>query len=154
MAIIENVKISYPSLATPRDYDGDKKFKYQVRIHFEKDRLDELSMYCAEGFTPKVHDDNTFSINIWNWPEKQKGGSNKPIVLNNAGQVMTDEEIKVIGNDSICSIQVNRFRLQSGKMTTRLIAVKVLKQVDYIADTTALEFEVAADQTVPSSLEF
>ena len=39
-------------------------------------------------------------------------------------------------------------------MTTRLIAVKVLKQVDYIADTTALEFEVAADQTVPSSLEF
>ena len=46
---------------------------------------------------------STYGIGL----KSKKGGSNKPIVLNNVGQVMTDEEIKVIGNDSICSIQVN-----------------------------------------------
>lgn len=134
--IISNVQLSFARLETPSKFDERSPLKYSVRIEFPKERLEELSKFCAEGFLPKPLDNGMFGINIKTNATSIANPSKslKPIVLNADGTRMSPDFIEKIGNGSMADISVNRYQNKNtGKWATQLKGVKVTNYVEYKA---------------------
>lgn len=123
--LLKNVKLKWPFLAAPNNKGEFASNKYQVDLVLEGDNLEAIKKIINPRQKIKVKDgESVITLK----------SSVKPRVYNKIKAVMSDEDLKKVGNGSIAHVHVTQYDSKKFGMFAGLGSIKIIDVKEFSGD--------------------
>ena len=123
--LLKNVKLKWPFLAAPNNKGEFASNKYQVDLVLEGDNLEAVKKIINPRQKIKVKDgESVITLK----------SSVKPRVYNKIKAIMSDEDLKKVGNGSIAHVHVTRYDSKKFGMFAGLGSIKIIDVKEFSGD--------------------
>lgn len=136
---LKDVEIRWPHLAEPSTKGEFASNKYEVFVVMDKKNADAVAKLKASSQDLKELDDGLFGITL--------KSSKKPRVMNKRKEILSDDELKSIGNGTRAIVKANQYVGFKGKVFLGLQAVMVTELHEYLGADPFADIEVDADDS-------
>lgn len=123
--LLKNVKLKWPFLAAPNNKGEFASNKYQVDLVLEGDNLEAVKKIINPRQKIKVKDgESVITLK----------SSVKPRVYNKIKAIMSDEDLKKVGNGSIAHVHVTQYDSKKFGMFAGLGSIKIIDVKEFSGD--------------------
>lgn len=136
---LKDVELRWPHLAEPSTKGEFASNKYEVLVVMDKKNADAVSKLKAPNQDLKELEDGLFAITL--------KSSKKPKVMNKRKELLSDDELKAIGNGTRAIVKANQYVGFKGKTFLGLNAVMVTDLHEYAGGDPFADIEVDADDS-------
>lgn len=123
--LLKNVKLKWPFLVAPNNKGEFASNKYQVDLVLEGDNLEAIKKIINPRQKIKVKDgESVITLK----------SSVKPRVYNKIKAIMSDEDLKKVGNGSIAHVHVTQYDSKKFGMFAGLGSIKIIDVKEFSGD--------------------
>ena len=137
---IKDVELRWPHLAEPSTKGEFASNKYEVFVVMNKKNADAVSKLKASNQDIKELDDGLYGITL--------KSSKKPKVMNKRKELLSDDELKAIGNGTRAIVKANQYVGFKNKVFLGLNAIMVTELHEYAGGDPFSDIEVDADDSI------
>lgn len=137
---IKDVELRWPHLAEPSTKGEFASNKYEVFVVMDKKNADAVSKLKASNQDIKELDDGLYGITL--------KSSKKPKVMNKRKELLSDDELKAIGNGTRAIVKANQYVGFKNKVFLGLNAIMVTELHEYAGGDPFSDIEVDADDSI------
>lgn len=136
---LKDVELRWAYLAEPSTKGEFASGKYEVFVVMNKKQADEVSKLKSANQDIKELDDGLFGITL--------KSSKKPRVMNKRKEILSDGELKAIGNGTRAIVKANQYVGFKGKVFLGLQAVMVTDLKEYLGEDPFADIEAETDDS-------
>lgn len=136
---LKDVELRWAHLAEPSTKGEFASGKYEVFVVMNKKQADEVSKLKSANQDIKELDDGLFGITL--------KSSKKPRVMNKRKEILSDGELKAIGNGTRAIVKANQYVGFKGKVFLGLQAVMVTDLKEYLGEDPFADIEAETDDS-------
>jgi hypothetical protein len=136
---IKDVELRWPHLAEPSTKGEFASNKYEVFVVMDKKNADAVSKLKASNQDIKELDDGLYGITL--------KSSKKPKVMNKRKELLSDDELKAIGNGTRAIVKANQYVGFKQKVFLGLNAIMITDLHEYSGGDPFSDIEVDADDS-------
>lgn len=137
---IKDVELRWSHLAEPSTKGEFASNKYEVFVVMDKKNADAVSKLKASNQDIKELDDGLYGITL--------KSSKKPKVMNKRKELLSDDELKAIGNGTRAIVKANQYVGFKNKVFLGLNAIMVTELHEYAGGDPFSDIEVDADDSI------
>lgn len=137
---IKDVELRWPHLAEPSTKGEFASNKYEVFVIMDKKNADAVSKLKASNQDIKELDDGLYGITL--------KSLKKPKVMNKRKELLSDDELKAIGNGTRAIVKANQYVGFKNKVFLGLNAIMVTELHEYAGGDPFSDIEVDADDSI------
>ena len=137
---IKDVELRWPHLAEPSTKGEFASNKYEVFVVMDKKNADAVSKLKASNQDIKELDDGLYGITL--------KSSKKPKVMNKRKELLSDDELKAIGNGTRAIVKANQYVGFKNKVFLGLNAIMITELHEYAGGDPFSDIEVDADDSI------
>ena len=135
--VLKNVELKWPYLESPQTRGEYASNKYQVDVIMSADQAKAVKELINPRQQIKKTDDGRYQITL--------KSSKKPKVTDKNKSVMSDDDIKAIGNGTVAHVKANQYKGFKEQVFLGLRAVMVTDFKKYDGGDDFEDIEVASD---------
>lgn len=136
---LKDVELRWAHLAEPSTKGEFASNKYEVFVVMNKKDADLVSKLKSPNQDVKELDDGLYGITL--------KSSKKPRVMNKRKEILSDDELKAIGNGTRAIVKANQYVGFKGKVFLGLQAVMITDLKEYLGEDPFPDIEADADDS-------